>query len=292
MKSTLFSLLTLFTLAGSALAGNVSVTLIPAEEQDPARYPYRSAELTIKNDTDQRIDCSKLQWRQGGPTIQFPRVNIPPNTEWKTALELPAISLLQTYDLEFLSADQPDGPVIAATVEIDWPVKLLTTEAFIDPPAYEPYEGDLPQWPDKLRKKTFLLLLISSVLLCGVLFIRRGKVRLVLLLVIAGSVVVAVWMLLSGSSVVVEEVDDLLVLRSRRTARVIITPREVIAPGERRIPVENYYPVPVYMAQWQMGEDNSITHIGEPNVHLKLRPDEVRLFCRLGGGRKTPLQTP
>ncbi len=290
MKSTFFhlplnllpALLTLFALPASALPGNVSVTLTPAEEQDPARYPYRRAELTINNDTDRRIDACQLRWRQGGPTIQFPRIHIPPNSEWKIALELPAISLIQTYDLELLPAGRSDCPAFSAAAEINWPVKLLTTGEFIDPAAYEPYEGDLPQWPNDLRRKAFLLLLVSSVLLCGLLFIRRGMVRLVLLLVIAGAASVAIGMVLSPSSVVVEEIDDLLVLRSRRKARVIITPREVIAPGDQRFPIENYYPVPVYMAPWQMGEDNSIIYTGGSNVHLTLRPDEVRLFRGLG----------
>ncbi len=282
MKPTFFNLLTLLALTGSALGGDVSVTLTPAEEQDPTRYPYRKAELTISNDTDRRVDISQLRWKQGGPTIQFPRANIPPHTEWKIALELPAISLIQIYDLKLLPAGRPDGTVFTVAAEIDWPVKLLTTGEFIDPPAYEPYEGDLPRWPNELRKKTFLLLLVSSVLLCGVLFIRRGMVRLVLLLVIAGSAAVAIGMVLSPSSVVVEEIDDLLVLRSRRTGSVIITPGEVIAPGDRRFPVKNYYPVPVYISPWQMWEDDSIIHTGEPEVHLTLRPDEIRLFRRLG----------
>ncbi|MCK5558536.1 MAG: hypothetical protein KAJ01_09160, partial [Candidatus Hydrogenedentes bacterium] len=131
MKSTLFVpltiLLTLLAAAGSALPTGVSATLAPAEEQDPGRYPYRNAVLTINNDTDREINTFSLRWKQGGPTIRFHRVHIPPDSEWTIAIELPAISLVQTYDLELLVEERSGYSSLAATAaEINWPVKLLT----------------------------------------------------------------------------------------------------------------------------------------------------------------------
>lgn len=255
--------------AAAAARADVSVSLAPLAVQDETTYPYRSAEATIRNDSQSVIRAVGLRWRHGGPTMTYATA-VAPGTECNLTVMLPAIRAAQTYEVRLLGAEAPDSPVVATTeAHISWEHELVTAEAFMDPAACEPWEYDLPRWPENLLRNIFLTAALSFIAAAASLFINRAGIRLVALVLVVGASAATFRILLGPQQVVIcrsADAGSLIVLTTHRTAEW---------------KSEDWGISPVYFANWQMAEDSTVIRPGR-DVSVKLRPSDVRIFRRTG----------
>ena len=272
--------LTLLAMLAAALPahGATSVILERADEQPESIWPYREAKLTVRNDSDKVIRAVRLRWRRGGPSFVHP-VAIAPHTSASLAVSLPATASQQVYDVALLEADDPDdanGPALAElSAEIEWKLTDLTTDAFVDGEAYDPWHDKIPTWPSKLRWSILLAGVLYLLVLAGCLFIRRRGLRVAAVAILAAAASVGVWHALSGQESIFQRqvmVNDtgptgrsmLVVLACRRTT-------EWFHPSVRL--------APVYYSKHQMAQDTMTIH-ATAGVQVLLKPNEVRLFRR------------
>ena len=195
--------LALGLLAGSA-RGQAGITLTPADDQDPAARPYRTAAL------------------HGGPTFVHP-VTVTPGRPLTLKLSLPAIRLQQAYEVAFLAGPGEDAEVIGLDeATIVWPEELVNPAAFMDSAAYRTYDGFLPSWSRRTRLDALLAGVVFCVLIVGAVFVRphRLQVAVVLLLVIAAAAATGAWLYRRPIVIVHRSQDgEFLILATRRTVK-------------------------------------------------------------------------
>lgn len=274
-----FMLLVLALVAGPVAAESLTaVSLAPAEAPDPADHPYRTAELSITNGGDIAIRSIQLRESAGGPQIVL-RTTIPPGSQQTCLIPLPATSVQQNYAVSLLdAAGRPVSMSPLPGCAITWPAESVNTDTLIDPGLHAEWWDELPCWPARLVRTTFLAAVLACLALAATLVLRRPALRIgaVLLVLVAAST--GMWQLLSRQqTVIVTEDPDrgIVVVQCRRSG-------PWTAPGQRL--------APVYDRAEQMARDRTTLILGgdDPGVHALLRPDDVRLFYRMGRPATAP----
>ena len=262
-----------FALLAAALTarGAMSVRLERADEQPESIWPYRAAKLTIRNDSQKIIRAVHLRWRRGGPRFIHP-VAIAPHTTASLAVNLPAAALKQVYQVDLLEADYPDGPTLAElSAEIEWELADLTTDAFMDVEAYDPWHDNIPTWPDQLRRNVLLAAVLYCLALAGCLFIRRRGLRVAAVVLLAAAASIGIWQLLSSQELIFQRE---VVNAAGRGTLVVLTCRRTTQwhGADARL-------APIYYNERQMAEDTLTVHAAR-GVRLTIKPGQVRLLRR------------
>ncbi len=249
--------------------GQEAITLAPAAEQAQAAWPYRTAELHVQaDDLPGDVRAVRLRWRAGGPTFVHP-VTVVPGEPLRLSVSLPAIQVQQVYNVDLLSGDGRDADVLRQVrATIVWPTELVNPEDFIDPAAYSPYDGRLPNWPQRTRLAVLLSAIVFCAAMASVTFIRRRRMQVVILLaaVIVAAATTGIWLYRQPAVVASQSADgNFMVVTTRRTA-------EWHSP-ERL--------APVYFNPFEVLEDQMV--VRPDGVTLTLRPQRVVLLRRQGG---------
>ena len=276
-------------LCATAVMGRTTAMLDVAPHQDEAAFPYRRAELTVDNRTESIIRAVALRSQQGGPTLVWP-VTVAPRTVQKLLVDLPAVSVRQTYHIRLLDSGAGGEADVVEALEaaICWPAEIVTADAFLDPEACGRHEFDLPAWSSELRRNVFLAALLTSLAMAGVLFISRSGARvavLALIVAITGACLVAA---VPVEDIVVERVFDggrTLPIHAARPneSLTLVTCRRTAnwSDPDPRV-------APVYSSRRQMATDTMVLH-RRRGASVRIRPQEVRLFRKYS--RKAPTAT-
>ena len=276
----------LILLSGAAAAADAAVSLAPAQSRrdDERVWPYRAAELTVKNESDRIVRAVALRWVGGGPTMIYP-ATIPPQSGQTIPVSLPAVAVEQWYDVRLLAEDSPDADVVAEfEAPITWPLRPPEPpvdddfdRAFIDPYACEQYAFDVPQWSNRARANVLIAAALAALAMAATLFVRRRAVRLVLLAATIAAATAAIHEAVLPRDVVVQRVlsqgsdlpiyaagpgDSLYVVAARRTSHWT-------HPDARL--------APIYYNRLDMAEDTMVVH-ADRGISVPLRPGLVRLF--------------
>jgi hypothetical protein len=291
MKTVAWFFLVVSLFAGVALGDGVFVLpearLAVAAQQDPAHYPFRTATLTLKHPPTTPHEVS-LHWNLGGPAMRYP---LPPGLSVDTPIELtvmlPAMALTQVYDISLHPAHQAKPtPLTPAT--ITWPLDLLTTDTFLDADAYEPYETALPTWPGSLKRNLSLAAALFVVLLGGCLFLRHPAIRLLAILLTTALATGGACLLLQNvPAVEVISAQNEFLLTCRRTSEISLAHPPKTLAAQPLITPRVY---PVYLAAWQLREEN-LTYHPITGPQLTLHPADLRLFRPQGEQRETATPT-
>ena len=257
-------------------ADSTTVTLKPSLEQNEKIYPYRNAVLMVNNSTGKNIAAVELQDSQGGPGMVFSTV-IVPDTSARVDVHLPAMSLVQNYNIKLLlQGDSNDLPVAVLKSQISWPPKLLTADAFFDPQVYESYEEYTLSWSNEIKLKAFVLLGIATVGMSGVLLIRRTWFRIVLLVVLVVSACIADLAIRTQPFEIVTDPQGFIILSSRETFDVD-TRKNSHDSSQQKIAEALQNSAPVYPAQWAYREEN-MTIYATGRLSFTLHPGQMRVF--------------
>jgi len=264
--------LTLACLVAPAGA-ETSVSLEAAPAQAPAIAPYRAAVLTVRHASGpgaQVIGAVAVRQLEGGPTILLP-VTIPPGSSRQLTVPLPAVSSQQSYRVTLRGEG---GDIEQFDLPVAWPVELLTTESWIDPQAYRPWEYDLPRWPPAMLRNVFIAAALSGLALAGALFIPvwAGRIVATALIVTAACVAVTVPLRSADVLVVRRVAFPAASTEQRPQALWVLTCRR---HAEWRHDARRMHPV--YFDARQMRADEAVI-VPDGEIRVPLRPDEVRLF--------------
>jgi len=214
---------TVVLLAAPLAAGETTVTLAAAETQDPAASPFRSASLTIVNESPDVIRSVALRERVGGPTLVY-SVTIAPQTRQSVSVALPAVTSQQNYTVSLLAGERTDSPAVGSFQRsINWPVQAVEAgkRAFYAPLEYGEHEFESVGWPEALRRNVFLAAVLCCAALAGVLFIRPPVLRaLAVVIVVVGAAAAMTALVRSRPVIITPPVKDasLVVVTTRRTA--------------------------------------------------------------------------
>ena len=272
MTKRAVSLAFLLCLAAAAAAGG-PVTLTPAERQDPAAFPYRRAELTVRNDSNQTVRAAAIRWRQGGPTVLL-TLTLPPQAAQTAAVDLPAISQQQAYLVRLLPGQDPQAPPLAqAEATIHWPAEWVTAEAFLAGDPHDKAGYDLASWPPATLRTVYLTAALGCVGLAAALLAGRPATRLALVLLAAAATTATLAWLLAG--------QELIVQRTMPDGTVLAgSPRTV------RWHCENPSLHPLYTSTRQLAGESAVIRPGR-GFDLLLRPGELRVFGAMGSPDQT-----
>jgi len=257
---------------GAPTGAETKVSLEVADAQDPAIAPYRACALTVRHAAGggaQVIRAVAVRQLEGGPTILMP-VTIPPGSSAQLTVPLPAVSSQQSYRVTLRGEG---GGIEQFDLPVAWPVELLTTDSWIDPQAYGPWEYDLPRWPRRMLRNVFIAAVLSSLALAGALFIPVSAGRIVAVVVIVTAACLAVTVPLRAADVVVvRQVTFPPAPRQRPQTLWALTCRR---RAEWRHDARRMHPV--YFDTRQMRADEAVIVPGG-EIRVPLRPEEVRLF--------------
>ena len=245
------------TLASAAAADNVTATLEPALSERGEFF--QPATLTVHNATDTTIRFLRIQWQLGGPTFVH-HATIPPGGSKDLAVALPAMTRHQRFRVD---AGLEAGDAIVTEAEITWPIDWVDPSVWIDPQAYEPYEGLEIGWSDSLRRLVWWSAAIGCVLLVASMAVPRAKWRMAS----AGAVIViglAVACYVGAQPVATNS----HVSADRRTSALFVK-------RQTRLLSWNSALTPIYATRAQMMEDDAVYSDG---LWVTLKPGHVRLF--------------
>ncbi|MBN1942695.1 MAG: hypothetical protein JW849_05305 [Phycisphaerae bacterium] len=249
-------------------------SLVVSSTQNPGHFPYRDARLTVENATAHPIAAVRLRWCGGGPAVQFP-LAIPPGGRGERAVFLPALSVSQTYDIELLPADEFTAqPVARMCADIQWPAKLLTKDAFLDPTIWETSDVSSPPWSGAVKTSALFVGTLVVLVLGAVLLFRRGVVRFRVWTagIACLLVVVFVWLYgFSGDVLQKVKLPNGYRIQTRRTGEYSFP--DLVPPN-----------FPVYTYQSEIRQETLIAH-PERGAYLTLRPNETRVFLKLKPGK-------
>lgn len=268
-------------LAGAAGAetSEVSITLSPAGEQDPGYVPYRTAELAVDNPTEATIQSISLRDSRGGARVLI-LLTAPPKSARTVRIALPAASIHQDYIAAVVASEGTDmGKIADVACTIEWSAEVVDPQVLIDPALYRPWEEELPAWPARVVRTTFLLAVLACLALAATWIARRPAVRAAAVLAVLASASAGVWVFLDAQETVVVSEDEkagILAVRCRRAAD--------------RVRLDGAL-APVYASAAHMEADESVLFPGAtPSTNVWIRPDQVLLLRRLGQAR--PLIAP
>ena len=284
MTETVTAAAIVLALLSGAAAANTTDFIAAAPQHDARVWPYRAAELTVKNRSDRIVRAVAVRWVGGGPTMIYP-ATIPPQSGQAIQVSLPAVAVEQWYDVRLLADDSPDADVVAEfEAPITWPLRPLAPneehnlgQAFIDPYACEQYAFDVPQWSNRARANVLFAAALAALAMPATLFAQRRAVRLVLLAAAIAAATAAIHKAVLPRDVMVQRVlsqgsdlpiyaagpgDSLYVVAARRTSRWT-------HPDARL--------APIYYNRLDMPEDTMVVH-ADRGISVRLRPGMVRLF--------------
>ncbi len=184
------------------------------------------------------------------------------------------MSASQTVSLELLPADTFTAtPLHQTTVEIHWPVNLLTKSAFLDPVTWQECYTPPPPWGATTKMTTLFVGLVIAIAFGAVLLVRRAGVRFWSWVGASALAIMAVliWWLVWGEPTLREiplpnpfSQRPGLQLQTRRT-------------GEYALPHLTPNFTPLYANQADLEADTLIVH-PENGAYLTLHSDETRIF--------------
>ncbi|MCK5114223.1 MAG: hypothetical protein KAR11_05620 [Phycisphaerae bacterium] len=259
---------------------DTSVTLEPSLKQNADVYPYRSATLVVKNDTGKPVAAVELRDSLGGPRMIFPAV-IAPETSARVDVHLPAISLVQNYNVRLLADDNANSaPLVKLQTQISWPPDLITHDAFFDPQVYERYEESTFGWSNDAKLKAFVLLGIAGVCMAGVLLIRNAWVRAVLLVAVIAAACIVDLTIRTQPFEIVTDPQGLTIFTTRETFSVD-SAHATSHASQQKIADALRNTAPVYPALWAYSEEDMIVHPTK-GLSFTARPEQMRVFRELG----------
>ena len=268
-------------------ADDTTVTLKPSLKQNEKVYPYRNAVLTVNNYTGENIGAVELQDSRGGPRMVFPTV-IVPDTSARVDVYLPAVSIVQNYNIKLLSrGDSNDSSIAVLKSQISWPPNLLTRDAFFDSQVYETYEESTLLWENDIKSKAFVLLGIAAVGMSGVLLICRTWLRIGLLVALVVAACVIDFTMRTQPFEIVTDPQGLIILSSRETFNVDVeknTIQKAYDSSQQKISEAVQHSAPIYPARWAYREENMTIH-STKGLSFTLHPGRVRVFRKC----KSPL---
>ena len=259
-----------------ANAAQISASLKPSAIQSQVAFPYRSAELAVRNPGNRMITAVCLRWRHGGPEIVVPTA-VAPGSRQVLKVNLPAASPLQAYRVQLRGDDSSAESVLGELdLTITWPVEDVADRAFVDPGAYRPYLDAFPGWRESLRRNVFLGAVLACLAVAATLFVRPPAIRLIALAaVILAAATASAWAFTNADPGVelveaqpplpvreASEGDRLLVVACRRTV-------DWTHPNPRL--------APVYYSREEMAEDTMVVD-ARNGVSVRLHPGRIRLF--------------
>jgi hypothetical protein len=266
----------------SALA-QTAVAIAPSQTNAEGFLPYRPAELTVRNDSDQVIRGIAIRMREGGPTFLH-GVAIPPQTSQTLTIPLPALQENQAHVVRLLKDDSLGAPVVGEfQASVNWDPNHVETAqgAFLYPGIYSASEESLPLWPRSLLRNVFLGAVVTCLALAGAIFIRRPR-----------------WRLAAVVGIVALATAGVLHVLAREPVVLVNTVEKAVRP---KAPVKSYLVVscrrttewttsdaalaPVYFNKLHLAEDDTVIHWGR-TLTTGLRPREVRVFRRVGEGAR------
>ena len=285
MQKVLITLLLLLASGAGFCAEDTTATLQPSVNQDDKVYPYRNAVLTVNNTTEKSIGVVELQDSRGGPGMVFPTV-IVPDTSARVDVYLPAISLVQNFNIKLLQGDNSDdSPIAVLKSQISWPPDLLTTDVFFDPQVFESYEESPLLWDNNTKSKAFVLLGIAAVGMSGVLLVRKTWLRIVLLVALIVSVCVADLMIRIEPFEIVTDPQGFIILSTRQT--ICVNEKKSSRDfWQQKIAVALQNSSPVYPGYWAYREEDMIVHPTK-GLSFTLKPRQLRIFRKIGNRHQT-----
>ena len=257
-------------------AAEITASLTAAEKQEEGVYPYRAAELAVKNDSADAIRAISLRWARGGPTLIY-TATIPPRTEQTLRVALPAVSVQQSYVVRMLPADRLDAERIAELrLPVTWPVALVTDQAFVDRQAFLRFALDAPQWPGEAKLAVFAAVALACLGMAATLLAPRAWVRLVLLGVVIAAAIGALDRLCLPRDLVVRKVvpagADLTADASAGGSLYVVACRRTV---EWESP--QFLLAPIYYDERDMSGETMVWRPGK-GARVLQRPDQVRVF--------------
>jgi hypothetical protein len=251
-----------------------TVSLSPAAKDADRLLPYRPAELSVRNGTDQVIRGVAVRLHNGGPTfLHF--VTVPPGTTHAMTVSLPAVATRQTYSIRLLPDENADGKPLAqheASIEWDPNVVEQSEAAFFDPRSYRPWESNLPLWPGDLLRNVFLALVLTALALAGTLFIRPARLRVGAILLVAVCAAGALSLVVMREPVVFEQAAPARAASPGAAGLLVVSCRRTVEWAKA-----DWTLAPVYYSPRHMTEDDLLVRWGK-EVRARVHPDEVRLF--------------
>ena len=253
-------------------AGEFTASLAPAPAQD-APWPFQPAKLRMHYaPPSDAADVRGVSLRNaaGGATMVFPAA-MSAGGDYILPLALPAVSPQQTYEVRLIGADGEAAESVRTALA--WPVAMLTTDAWIDPDAYEPFAGEAPAWPREVRRAALLTGVLFVLAMAATLLLGRASVASAGIVLAAGCVA-ATLTLRAAPPLEVDRID----LPAPSGG-----PQTLWAVGARRSSVwrlQGPPPLPVYRSREEMRRDRSVIDFGS-GLTAPLRAGELRLFSRL-----------
>ncbi len=249
----------------SHLQAQTTVGLKLREEQDPRASPYRTASLTIRNESNDVIRAAILRCDKGGPEISVP-VLVPAQTTQTVDVPLIIISQQQTYNVRLLEREDGDAPPVASFQStIESPPQLADPTAFLDPEGYLEWADAPPTWTSETMRNVLLTAVLGCIALIALLFIKAPLPRLVALFGVVAILTGAIgWVLLTESLIIERTVGDgaLLLVRSRRTTTWTAQTKDVY---------------PIYRDLYQLKTDEMILR-PDRTLKARIKPQRPRLF--------------
>ncbi|MCP4375647.1 MAG: hypothetical protein GY794_05670 [bacterium] len=243
------------------------VSLKRGETRDDSELPYRQASLTVQYDSPadgnsrhKVIRGITIRSARGGPTMLF-RVTIAPGSPARDiSVILPVLSLEESYKVRLLSQWSDRGDVIGEfDLSLDWPAGWVTSDAFLDPEAYDDGEYLPPVWSNRTLRNVFVVAVISCVVLGAMLLVRSAVWTAVGATVTVIAAAAGLWFTASFEPIIVRrQVGDdgeHLLVSCLREARC-----EILPP----------HTVPLYHNMDEMSRDEAVIYTeGKLTVDLK-----------------------
>ncbi|MFP4354723.1 MAG: hypothetical protein ACLFUJ_06320 [Phycisphaerae bacterium] len=250
---------------------DVNVTLRSSQWPQNPPGPYAWANLEIRNNSELPFNRAQLRWDQGGPTYRI-AMTVAPRSTANQQLLLPAAWAQQSFTVTLTASDgrqQEHAAVLA------WPEDVRADAPFIDQQVYDPYESDLPRWPESLRSQLLAAFALAGLALAGSIFLSRARTRIAL----AAAVLVGLSLYLGLGLLRRDDIQSPVVVRQaeyedfrgRKRRIVILTTRRssTFSRGELLLPL--------YRNFGQVRQDRTV--IDWPaGVSVPIQPDQLRIF--------------
>jgi len=252
------------------------ITARVAEVQNPLDAPYRSAVLTVDNQSSTIIRTVRLRCRTGGPTIIIP-ASIPPGSKADLNAPLPAVNSSQLYHVELLETQTPDAKSFASDdVRITFPSDLLANEVIYDEQAYGDFQGDFPSWRRGLISAVMIGTILMALALTAALFIPRPMLRLAVVTIIIIAAGVTAWLAMDRQQILL--VREFPSTDKTTGSLVVVTCRR-----SDTFKTDDADLKPIYENPGQMQNDKTVIVVGK-SLTCPIKSNQILLF------RKAPSQ--
>ncbi len=273
----------------SAVA-EIAASLEVVSGQDAAGGPYRRAELTVTNSAAAPVETVLLKPVGIGLTVRY-KLTVPPGSDGKQVVFLPAISPAQEYALTALDAS---GEVVGlASASITWPAELVTDDAFIDD-AFRAWTDDPARWPAKKRWNYLLVLAMFVTAAAATLLIRRTLLRVGAVVILAATVTAMIVYVFIPAGPETVQVHRYFLTLHDSVSRIDDDSFAVISAKRTTQWSHAAYPLshPVYPDHEAAAQDDTVVEPPDGAIYLTLNPGQVRVIrpaWEMGLHRFTPI---